>query len=519
MATALMIMLLASLFVAAYASVLTTRAHQTTFTDSAIKRRIALENSRALSHQLMLERIFDTASSEAADQTGAFSSAWGATNTGDGWSNVDTFAASSLPASLTTVYPYNYTGMRTSGSFLVTERTVWPPPGFAGALPEGEESFNAWSFIKTYTPGLGGDPLVIYRKPDAAAGQIEIGTSGTTTTMGLHVEGRAVIRDAASFFAPSTARPLELNMRVKSLYIQEETPNDTIYCKDVYGNPLVPSNLASVKTTTGPVPEGTGPAYLYNNTLNVINNPANPSNSLWHFMDRERTAATGDYETINTGSVIGTGADPWRIEHQLDPTYKPPAWPSGYPPVWKVLFIKLDHPDLKHLRIESLVDQVVFEGQDSGAKHTAATTMSPLIFLLVPNGAGLNTAQDMRFVNENGRRIVLGVKDGNATKLDMYWEGVSDITGNSFVYDWRLALVNEYRTLWANMPLNVLRSVSLSGGVLTNWSLLRRGVGSASRFVLRNEDNPEPAGAVGTQFSKLLPREGWIENYFLPTPP
>jgi hypothetical protein len=125
----------------------------------------------------------------------------------------------------------------------------------------------------------------------------------------------------------------------------------------------------------------------------------------------------------------------------------------------------------------------------------------------------------MRFVNENGRRIVLGVKDGNATKLDMYWEGVSDITGNSFVYDWRLALVNEYRTLWANMPLNVLRSVSLSGGVLTNWSLLRRGVGSASRFVLRNEDNPEPAGAVGTQFSKLLPREGWIENYFLPTPP
>jgi hypothetical protein len=519
MATALMIMLLAGLFVAAYATVLTSRANQTTFTDQAIKRRFGLEHSRLLSHQLFQERIFDTTSTEAANQTGAFPSDWGFVSTDNGWSNVDAFATTSLPDALTTIYPYNYTGLRPANTFLYTEKTVWPPPGFIGALPDYEQRFDAWTFAKTYTPGLGGDPLVIYRKPDAATGQIEIGTSGTTTTMGLRVEGRAVIRDPASFFAPSTSNPLELNMRVKNLYIQQEDPLHSIFCKDVDGNALAPSNLATVKSTTGPIPDGTGPNYLYNNTLNVINNGSNPSNSLWHFMDRERAAGTGDYDTINTSGVVGTAADPWRIEHQLDPTYKPPAWPSGYPPIWKVLFVKLDHASLRHLRIESLVDQIVFEGQTTGAAYTSASTMSPLIFLLVPNGSGLNTAQDMRFLGENARRIVLGVQDTNATKLDMYWEGASNVAGNAFAYDWRLSLVNEYRTVWVNLPAVVLRSVSLTGGVLTNWSFLRRGVGSANRLVLRNEDNPEPTGAAGTQFSKLLPRDGWIENYFLPTPP
>lgn len=514
MAVGLLMMIVAGLFISAAASLMSTRALQTTYLDVAAKRRVALQNSKAFHKQFMLERVFELTSSAASNQTGEFDDGWGGMNTADGWTDLRVYSSASLPGTMSTVFPYNYAGLRPSMSFLVTEKTVRP-----STLADEVDDFSAYAFLKTYTPGLGSDPLVVYRKPAAATGQIEI--ANQPDRLRIQVNGRMVVRDPDSFFAESTPNPLQLYVVARGLYLQKHSPTRKLYCTDPDGDDLAPSNLPAVRSTTGPVPDGMGSDYLYNWTLNVINNTSNPDNSLWHFMEREKAAGAGDYETISTGDATGTSADPYWIEQQTNPTYPPPRWPSGYPPVWKVLFVQLNHASLKHLRILGAIDQIVLRGQDTSAAFANAALLPPVMITVIPNGVGGTNVQDLRFVNENNRRLVLGVQDWNAAKLDLYWEGSSAISGaaGDNVYDWRMVFVNEFRTIWANLPSSIVKKINIRGGVMTNWSFKRRGNGSADRLTLAPETNPDPAGALGTRFTTLLPRDGWMETYFLPTPP
>lgn len=516
MASALLIMMLAGLFVAAYAAVLTTRANQTTFADVAVKRRLSLENSRQLSSQFMYENAFnrDHTSLNHSNLLGLFPGGWGGADA-SGWDDPIVFDAAHLPGTLTTIFPYNYAGVRPFGSFVAARKTQLPT-----SLATTLDGFSAWSFAKTSSPLLSGDAVIVFRKPDTAPGQIEIGSPG----LPIRVDGRMVVRDPDSFFAPSTPNPLEIQVRAtasKGLYVQTEHAVRRIYCRDENGSVLAPSNLPASLSTTGPIPDGTGPAFLYKNALNVINNPSNPSNSLWHFMEREQAAGTGDYETINTNTPAGSPSSPWRTEDQVTPTYMPPAWPSGYPAVFKVMTIRLGDPNLKHLRVEGLFSQVVLEGQNTAAAYTAASLLPPVILLFTDTAGNMNFLKHLVFLHENGRRIVIGHKNWNGEAITFEWRGVLNATGNAFAYDWRAVIVNEHRTIWAQLPANILQSINITGGLMTNWTFKRTlsSVGPATRITFRPENNPEPAGASGTLFSRLVPRDGWIENYFLPTQP
>jgi hypothetical protein len=80
-------------------------------------------------------------------------------------------------------------------------------------------------------------------------------------------------------------------------------------------------------------------------------------------------------------------------------------------------------------------------------------------------------------------------------------------------------LARQYRTITMFLPNPVTKSVTLTGGVMTNWTVKRSGSGAASRLTFAPDNNPEPAGATGPKFSTLIPREAWMENYFFPTPP
>ena len=516
MASALLVMMLAGLFIAAYATVLTTRANQISYADTAVKRRLSLENSRHLNAEFMYENAFniDHSTLNHMNLLGAFPSGWGGVDA-TGWDDPVVYNATQLPDSLTTIFPYNYVGARPFGSFVVAKKTARPV-----SLASSLDNFNAWGFVKTQSPCLGGDPLVVFRKPDVAPGQIEIGSPG----LPIRVDGRMVVRDPPSFFAPSTPRPLELNVRVtaaKGLYLQTENEHYPVFCRDENGSALIPSNLPATLSTTGPIPDGTGTAYLYKNALNVIDNPSNPSNSLWHFMDREKTAGTGDYETVNSSAAAGTTSTPWRVEDQLTPTYMPPAWPSGYPSVFKVMTIRLGDANLKHLRVEGLFSQVVLEGQNTAAAYNAASLLPPLILTFTDTPAGMNSIKHLVFLNENGRRIIIGLKNWNGESITFEWRGVLNATGNAFAYDWRAVIVNEYRTIWTQLPASVLQNVNITGGLMTNWTIKRTGssVGGPTRLTFRPETNPEPAGASGTLFSRLLPRDAWLESYFLPATP
>lgn len=514
MVFALLLMLVAGIFIAASADIMSSRAMETSYMEVSMKRRISLENSKALNQQFMLERTFNLTSSVTAD-AGVFSGDWGGVSTGSGWSNLHTFASTDLPGTLTTVYPYNYVGHRPASSYLVTKQTVRP------TTLTGVDAFNAYAFLKTVSPGIAGDGLVVFRKPTGATDQIELADKGAGLSM--NVEGRAVIRDPDSFFAPSTANPYELPIRTNCLYIQKHTTTRKLYCKDIdNAEDQPPSNLPAIRTTPGPTPETTDAQSLYDGTLNVINNASNPDNSLWAFMDREKAASTGDYVTISSNAATGVNTDPWWIEsystsdRSHDPPYPPPAYPAGYGATYNVLFITLNHANLKHMRILGVVDQIVLMGQVP-ANFNAAATLPPVIITTIPNGLSPNSFINLQCVNENNRRLILGVQDTNHATLDMYWG--SGTSASATLFRWRMTLINEYRTVWANLPSTVTKKVRITGGVLTNWSFKRRGPGSANRLTLAPDYDPEPAGATGTRYSYLLPRDGWMENYFLPTPP
>lgn len=513
MVYALLMTIVAGLFLAASVSVMSTRAAQSGYMELAMKRRLSLENSKAFNQQFMLERTFNVGSTVAASQTGLFSGDWGGVDTATGWSNLHVFASTTYPGTLSTVYPYNYTGFRPASSYLDTKKTVRP-----AALTE-VDPFTAWAFLKTTTPGLGGDPLTVYRKPTSAPDQIEL--ADKSNGLSLRVNGRIVIRDPESFFAPSTPNPYELPIRAKSLYIQKHSTTRKLFCKNYDGSEdLAPSNLPAALSTSGPTPETATAADLYDGSLNVINNPSNTDNSLWHFMDREKTAGTGDYVTISSNAPAGVPTDPWYVvrydttDRAHDPPYPPPAYPSGYGASYNVLYINLDHASLTHMRIYGVVDQIVLMGQ-TGAAYTSAATLPPVMITAVPNGLSPNSFINLQCVNENNRRFVFGVQDNNHATLDMYWTGSS---ASPTSIRWRMMLINEYRTIWANLPSSVTKSVTITGGVMTNWSFKRRGSGSPNRLTLAPDTIPQPAGASGPVFSSLLPRDGWMENYFLPTP-
>lgn len=513
MVFALIMMVIAGLFIGATASLLNNRAMQASYMEVAMKRRLSLENSKAFNQQFMLERTFNVGNTVSAAQTGIFPSDWGGVDTSTGWTDLHAFASTALPGTLTTVYPYNYTGLRPTSSYLTTTKTIRPT-----SLTD-LDAFNAYSFLKTYTPCLGGDALVVYRKPTGATDQIEIADKGAA--LSLRVTGRVVIRDPDSFFAPSTANPYELPIRAKSLYIQKHSTTRKLYCKDLNGDDLAPSNLAASRSTIGPTPETVAAADLYEGALNVINNSANTDNSMWHFMDREKTAGTGDYVTISSNAPTGAITDPWYIvrydttDLAHPPPYPPPAYPSGYGLYYNVLYINLDHASLPHMRVYGVVDQIVLVGQ-TGAAYTNAALLPPVMIAAVPNGLSPNSFINLQCVNENNRRIVFGAQDYNHATLDMYWAGTS---ASPTQIRWRMMLINEYRTIWANLPSTVTKNVTITGGVMTNWSFKRRGAGSATRLTLAPDTNPEPSGASGPRFSSLIPRDGWMENYFLPTPP
>lgn len=517
MVFAMILMLVAGLFIAGTASLMSTRALETSYMEVAMKRRISLENSKAFNQQFLLERTFNLTSTVNSPVTGIFNNDWGGVYTG-GWTNLHTFASTTLPGTLSTVYPYNYAGFRPASSYLTTMQSTRP-----GALGD-VDPFSAYAFLKTCAPCISGDALVVYRKPAVAVDQIEIADKGAGQS--ITVEGRAVIRDPDSFFAPSTANPYELPLRTNCLYIQKNTPTRKLYCKDIFngGSDIPPSNLPAMPSTTGPTPTTTVPADLYDDTLNVINNPSNPDNSLWDFMAREKAAGTGDYVTISSSAPTGTSADPWWIESYLTsaypsvkPTYLPPAYPSGYGATYNVLYITLNHPNLTHMRILGVVDQIVLIGQSTtGTAYADAAKLPPIIITTVPNGSS-NSFINLQCVNQNNRRLVLGVQDTNRSNLDIYWAGLP-ATGFAL---WRMVLINEYRTVWANFAdgTAATKKLKIIGGVMTNWSFKRRISGRPERLTLTPDYTPEPVGATGSRYSSLLPRDGWMENYFLPTPP
>jgi hypothetical protein len=524
MAAALMLMVVSGIFISSWVTLMSTRASQVSYLEDVCRRRIGVESSRLLGWQFVTDRAFDQGTSTESNQDMLLGTGTGGINTGDGWNNLNIYTSTSTAGGMSTVFPFNHTGLRPGASYLTVEQLVRPDAGVAGNI----DDFRAWQFLKTMPPVLNGDVFCVYRKPDDVHTELDIYRNAGGGSAGHHanwtVEGRTIVRHPPSFFVSSTPSPLQLPFRTRSLYIQAQPAAEPptlpypVYGTDSNGDPLLPSNMPAVPSSTGPV--GGSTERRHQGFLNVIRNDSNPDNSLWHFQEREAAAGRTPTVTIDVAGVFNSATEAYWISEQKNPTYTPPGWPSGYDDKLRVLFIKLDSAYLKNMRIYGVVDQIIFVGQSNASAFENAAAMKPVIITVMPNGSKGRWVRDIRFERENNRRHVLAFQDDNGRPVEFSWVN-RPISGTEF--RWRSVLVNEYQSIMFNMPSTLTQSVRWIGGVMTNWTIKRRAAGgnNPGRLIFSGDNDPAVPAAtnVGPAFATFLPRDAWLESYFVPSVP
>ena len=527
MAAALMLMVVIGIFISGWISLMNIRATQVSFMEDFVRRRVALESSRLIGRQLTYDAAFRRNHTLPGNADYVFGSDIGSINSDNGWTNLNIYGNTIIPgASLSTVYPYNSTGLRPGSTYYSSEKLVRPNDGVSGIV----DAFTSWHFLKTMPPLLCGDIFCIYRKPDGVVTELDVHTNSAAHHAQWIVQGRTVVRYPPSLFVASTPSPLRLPFQTRSLYIQTQTATETTLTHPVYGSGigspspvLLPSNLSAVPSTTGPITNNNTPDRRYDGYLNVIKNDHNTDNSLWHFQDREAAAGRTATTAIQVFNASASPQGDWAMfsqptPPQTQPTYPPADWPNGYDSKLRVLTIRMDSPNLKNMRIYGVVDQIILQGQSNAGAFAAAAAMKPVIFTIMPNGPGGRWVRDIRFERENARRFVLAFQDTLGRPVELNWVN-NPIDGND--YRWRCALVNEHHSLFFNMPSSPTRNVRIIGGVMTNWTIKRRAAGgiNASRLTFVPDTDSsvaQTAPATGPAWSAFLPRDAWQENYLSP---
>jgi hypothetical protein len=520
MAAALLLMLATGMFLSAWVTLMSTRSAQVSFMDLAVQRRLAVESSRQFAWQCALEKGFEPGSSLLTNQSGILGANFGGVSTDDGWAALNIFTSTRTPGAMTTVFPYNYTGLRPMSAYLTTEHLNRP------STLAGVDDFKSYLFMKTYPPVLAGDLFTYFRKPSGPAYtsvQIEVVNSGSSTALWV-VNGRTVIRDNASFFARTTPSPMQLPFFTRSLYVQS---HDTFNARDILGTTtdssgstvkLLPSNLSAAPTTTGPV--SADATDRFKGVLNVVKNDLNTDNSLWHFMDREKAAARSGFAMLDVYSKSASATGPyWMVDYTGNSGDMPPQPPFDYKRDYiRTLYIQLNHPNLPHLRITNPVDQIVFYGQTNESDFVAAGKMSPIVISIVQ--ADTTPLTNIAFIGDNNRRFVLGVKVNQPITRGLYlnWAGTPR-TGST--HDWRMVYINEGQLTMLKLPTSISTNVRWIGGVMTNWTIKRHigdGV-NASRLTFVSDASVPTGTQIGPTFASLLPRDAWLESYFSPVLP
>lgn len=513
MGVALLLMLCSGLFLAAWITLMNTRAIQVSWLEEAVQRRISLENSRLISWQTAMDFAFDPKKDLAGKTALLKGGKAGGLDTLAGWKKLPTYSVTGINR----VPPFNQTGLRPGSSYYLSERFTRP------TMPTGVnlDEFDSYQFIKTHCPIVNGDLVVIYRKPDRYPANSILDVYKTTAP--YRVEGRVVVRHPPSLFANSTSS-VTLPMLSKSLYIQshEVETKYKILGSDINGKPLMPSNLAAVPSTSGP--NATANPQMFEGYLNVINNAANPDNSL--------LATMGSGSSYHSITVFDENLNyaGCRMQQYYDkPPLPPPDFEKGgYDIPYKTLYVNLANLK-KHLLITcqgSVVDQIVFEGQTTASAYDKAGLQTPVIVTL-RQGTG-QPVRNIVFKGESNRRLILGIQklssrndsaeSFNDREVVFSWAG-DPLLGREL--RWRMALINEGHNILLNLHSNTTYDIRWIGGVMTNWSFRRNpnsGV-RAERLTFQSDKSVPPAITEGTSYESMLPRDGWVESYFLPQSP
>ncbi|TDU64333.1 hypothetical protein EI77_04221 [Prosthecobacter fusiformis] len=514
MGVVLLMMLCTGLFLASWVTMMSTRAIQVSWLESAVQRRLSLENSRLLAWQTAMDHGFDPETDLKGQSSLLLDGAGGGLDTVSGWKDLATYSV----LSTSTVTPYNQTGLRPGGSFFIPEKFV--RPNISGEV--NLDPFTSHLFLKSQCPALSGDLLVVYRKPERYVSNDILDIYRNTAP--YRVEGRVVLRHPPSLFARTTST-VSLPMQARSLYIQshDAAGRYPVTGTSLDGAKLLPSNLPVVPSSSGP--QSTTETKLFDGYLNVTKNDSNPQNSLWHLMDADTTVPADKKAPQDVFIADMATTEPWYFKKYRsgeNPLVLPPDYPRGYDvDNFKVLYVNLADPDLKYLRVVNTgvnpaMNQIIFVGQTSVNSFEAAGKLPPVTVTIINEGS--DYCVNLGFLHENNRRVILAVKDAlkesqKGRALNFTWSG-DPLQGREL--RWRMTFVNEgHDVLLLLHDKNSAYDIRWIGGVMTDWSF-RRAVNTGVRTerLLFQTDTTTDA-----THQAMLPRDAWLESYFLPDQP
>jgi hypothetical protein len=562
MIAAMVLLIVGAMFVTLWIRVLATRGIQVNAMEDGIRRRISLENSRQLSMQSAHASGFLPNSTLAANTSFGLSGtdyqnqtvSYGGLSTASAWSNMNIYTSSTLPDTLDKFYPYNYCSLRQGHPFY-TFRS-FKKSSAATHMDEYDSNL-----FRTFPPVLAKDLIVYYKKPSAVfyannQNPVNIGVLATGALAGLNlnwiVDGRVTVRDPSSFYAASTTTAQQFPFYCRSLYIQQHDSENSRLLSGTtitdFSNPTAPGNLVSQLTPSNlpAVPSSVGLNSTniedrFKGDLNVVRNNANTTNSLWHFIDRERAANNSTTMDISAFSVTGTSADPvWTTKYtaSTNPDPNPLYAPFNFYSVGsqlpkgasmgeiKTVYVNLANANASNIRItDSTVNQIVLIGQSNNTDFTAAGLLRPLMIVVEKT-----TVQTLyvTMVHNNNRRLVLGIKYPIQTNTGsfMHWTGSSFgpvAAGMSDRHDWRMVLINEGELIRMELPAN--KGVRWIGGIMSNWIIARGTVQNGNlfhRLLTFVSDSTVPIvlpTPAPYQFANFIPRDGWVESFFVPLQP
>jgi len=485
MLVALMFLFAGTIAITAWMHLMSARLRQSeAFTDE-VQRHIVWGNTQAINQEYSYNYAFRDDVTRAANTT-TLSNSWGGVSTA-AYSNLKVLRSNQRSSNPTDSYPYN--NIR---QFPTLDKSVYYERTSTTSDTSQSEHLSIYNYHLSYPTTLLGDLLILHKKTNG-------GGAGTYNIMrNLRVDGRTVIWDNTAVISG-----------VRSTSCVHRYNDATTTTLDNSGtNAILPDNYADF-----PITSSSPSTAVIDGTLNMLNNSSFPAGSLYAIMQ------AGIYTNYSSTANSGTATDPVQIKVESSPTYTPPATsPYNYSytaSAFKTIRIRplvagQTTSALTHCYVSAGFDQVIIEGQTNTTDYANAGNLSPIIIYM-----DSNSTQDIRFVGENNRRLILGVGAPGAAVKTIYMGFSGTTSGTTGFLRWRLQLINEGRDLYFAPPASGTANVMIFGGIRTNYSLNCTDATNTMRFALSRETTPIAPTIPVTTMETLMPRDAWYAPYFL----
>lgn len=424
---ALVLIALSALVFVGWIQVMVVRGNYVNTMEAAMQRRAGLENGEALFRQYVLGNVFDR-------QSGAAVSAV----VPGGWGGVEILEWTGQPFESVVDFPFYNPFNPGGGGGFVRGLSAFVQSGSADE--EGIYSEPRRILVGSRSPVLGGS-LLTFQRPTLVPSAV------TSATTGMQIAGGVFLWNPNS--------PNTYNFATQRFGVPQVSPPPPTLAAIGGGAGVLPSNIAQPDLFTND----------FDGSMNVIDNPMFPANSLSHRLASLSPLALDGMTAASHGTLDGLGNAPIQSDGLGNVT---------------VRLAQNDHLSF----VLSNVSRLELVGE-SGAPA------SMLVFLIVDGPGAAPELAEVRFTGSNTRPLLLAVKKSSGNEL--LWSFVSPNP------TWTTLGLLE------NTPLRIVSSgqVDFQGGVRTD-----RGMDASAASVNLVPLDPAPV-------ENLLDRQAWMEMYSL----